>query len=245
MSTKKRRRRDQRNSGSSHKQSSGSGKTQQKHPAVEEINPNSKTWANPVIQQGLQRTLYLADSKPRWAALLNVGAYVLQGIVLGLVMGLIASLLTSGLPKVWTYAANTFAMMLLRVILQWIWALKVTTWVRKGSAWFVKDKSGVDLPEEALKQVSITNNVSTIIGPAVVAVAIATILSTESVEPTWLTRTWAIIGISALGSGLASGMEALGLSSNIYAFRWNRHPYQENPNFIQGKEQRRTNGSRS
>ena len=245
MSPKKRPSRNQSQGGRSQKRSSANGKTRTKPASQNQNNPSSQTWANPVIQQGLQSTLYLADSKPRWAALLNVGAYVLQGIILGLVMGLIASLLTSGLPKVWTYAANTFAMMLLRVILQWIWALKVTIWVRKGSAWFVKDKSGVDVPEEALKQVSITNNVSTIIGPAVVAAAIATILSTESVEPAWLTRTWAIIGISAIGSGLASGMEALGLSSNIYAFRWNRHPYQENPSFIQGKEQRRTNGSRS
>ena len=175
---------------------------------------------------------------------MNVGTYVLQGIALGLVMGLIASLLTSGLPKIWTYVANTFAVMSLRVILQWIWALKVTIWVRRASAWFVKDKSGVDLPEDVLRRVSVTNNVSTIIGPAVVAVAIATILSTEDVEPSWLTRTWAIVGISALGAGLASGMEALGLSSNIYAFRCNRHHYQENPNFIQGREQQRTNENR-
>ena len=195
-----------------------------------------------MVQQGFKNTLYLVDSKPRWSAFLNVGAYVFQGIALGLVMGLIASLLTSGLPKIWTYVANAFAVMLLRVILQWIWALKVAIWVRKASAWFVKDKSGVDLPEDALRRVSLTNNVSTIVGPAIVAVAIATILSTESVEPSWLTRTLAIMGVSALGSGLASGMEALGLPSNIYALRWNRHPYQENPNFIQGREQLRTNG---
>ena len=182
-----------------------------------------------MIQQGFENTLYLIDSKPRRSAFLNVGAYALQGIVLGLVMGLIASLLTSELSKVWSYVANTFAVMLLRVILQWAWALKVTTWVRKASAWFVKDKSGVDLPEDVIRRTSVTNNVSTIIAPAVVAVAIATILSTENVEPSWLTRTWAIVGVSALGSGLASAMEALGLPSNIYAFRWNRHPYHENP----------------
>ena len=241
MSNKKRRKRNQARSGRRQKQSSGYGKIYIRHPSRNQNNPSSQIWANAVIQHGVENSLYLVDSEPRWSAFLNVGAYVLQGIALGLVMGLIASLLTSELPKIWTYVANTFAVMLLRVILQWIWALKVTKWVRKASAWFVKDKSGVDVSEDVLRRISVTNNVSTIIGPAVVAVAIATILSTENVEPSWLTRTWTIVGISALASGLASGMEALGLSSNIYAFRWNRHPYQENPSFIQGREQRRTN----
>ena len=176
----------------------------------------------------------LADKKPRVSAVLNIGTYVLQGIILGLVIGLIASLATSGLPKVGTYVANTFAV-LLRVILQWIWVLKVTIWVQKTTSWFVQDKTGRELPEIALRRTPVPNNVSAITSPVIVAVATATILATENVEPSWLNRTWAVVSVSALAGGLASAMEALGLPSNIQAIRWNRHSYQENPNFVQGR----------
>ena len=194
-----------------------------------------------VMKQGSKSALLLVDRKPRVLTVLNIGTYVLQGMILGLAMGFLSSLATSGLPKIWTYVANTFAVMLLKVILQWIWVLNVTSWVREMATWFIMELTGRRLPETVSRQISVTNQVSIITSPAIVAVAVATILSTENIEPSWLTNTWAIVLISTLGGGLASAMEALGLPSNIYALRWNRHPYQENPIFLQRTKRRRPN----
>ena len=150
-------------------------------------------------------------------------------------MGLIAAFLTGQFPKLWTYVANTFAIMLLRVILQWIWLLKVTPLVRRTAGRFIARKRGVPLPEEVLRRTPVNNSVGTITGPAVVALAIATILSTETLEPAWLTNVGTIIAASTIGGALASIMEALALPANIYPLWHNRHPYQENPNFLAGK----------
>ena len=197
-----------------------------------------------IFQRGSQNTLNLIDRMPRALTALNIGAYVLQGIALGLAIGLIASLGTRGFPKVWIYVANTITVMLLRVTLQWIWVLGVTPWVRTTATWFIGDRTGQELPENEGRQIPVTNNVGTIVGPAIVAVGIATILATEKVEPPWLTRTWAIVLMSALGGGLASAMEALGLPSNIHALRWGRHTYQDNPSFQQRANRPRTNRNR-
>lgn len=159
-------------------------------------------------------------------------------------MGLIASLGTSDLPKIWSYAANTFAVLLLRLILQWVWALPVANWVRSMTRWFAKQETGKEPAETVIRQTEVKNNVSTIIGPAIVALAVATILSTETIEPEWLTRTWAVIAVSALAGGTASAMEALGLPSNIYAITKNRHAYQDNPNFVQARTNQGTNRNR-
>ena len=196
------------------------------------------------MQQGFRRTFNWVDRKPRQSALLNVGTYLLQGALLGLAMGLIASLGTSDFPKVWTYAANTFAVLLLRLAFQWLWTLPVTKWVHNMTKWFVKDRTGQEPDDAAIRQVQVTNNVGTIIGPAIVALAVATILSTENIEPEWLTDTWAIVGVSALAGGVASAMEALGLPSNIYAITKNRHAYQDNPNFVQARTNQGTNRNR-
>ena len=244
MSNKKRRDQNKIRSGKRQRQNTAYGKTYSKRPTRSRSALSSPTSLGEIFQQGSQNTLDLVDRKPRAGAALNIAAYVLNGMVLGLAMGFIASLGTSGLPKVWAYVSNTFAVMSLRVILQWIWVLSVTTWVRKMGSWLIGNRTGLELPETTARQIPVTNNVSTIIGPAIVAVAIATILSTEPLEPAWLTRTWAIAGLSALGGGLAALMEALGSPSNIHALRWNRHSYQENPSFIQTTERHRTTGNR-
>ena len=180
-----------------------------------------------MIQRGFRNTVDWVDREPRKAALLNVGVAVVQGMLLGLVMGLFASLVTSGLPKVWTYATNAFGVMLIRLVLQWLWVLKVTRWAYNLAMWLFRQKTGLDVPMGIGKQPGGTTQVNTLIAPAIVAVAIATILATEQLNPSWLNVTWAIVSISALGGAVASLMEGLSLPSNIYALRWNRHQYQE------------------
>ena len=198
-----------------------------------------------IVQQSFQQTLDLVDEKPRVAVVLNVGSYIIQGLLLGLLMGLIAALLTSQLPKIWTYAANTFAVMLLRTLLQWLWVLKVTPLVRVTAGKFIARREGVQLPDEVLRRTPVNNSVGTVTGPAVVSLAIATILSTETLEPAWLTNTWTIIGASVLGGAISSMMEALALPANIYPLWHNSHPYQENPNFLNGRRDNGRNGKRS
>lgn len=188
-----------------------------------------------IVQQSFQQTLDLVDEKPRLAVLLNLGSYIIQGLLLGLLMGLIAAFLTGHLPKIWTYAANTFAVMLLRTLLQWIWVLKVTPLVRVTAGRFIARMEGIQLPEEVLRRTPVNSSVGTITGPAVVSLAIATILSTETLEPAWLTDTWTIVGASVLGGAISSMMEAFALPANIYPLWHNRHPYQENPNFLNGR----------
>ena len=244
MSNRKRRKRKQVRRGKRQGPNSAYGQNNSTRPTGNRSDPSSQLSLGGMFEQGSQNTLDLIDRMPRVFTVLNVGTYVLQGVALGLAMGLIASLGTRGFPKIWTYVANTFTVMLLRVILQWIWVLGVTTWVRKMATWFIRDRTGQELPENVGRRIPVTNNVGTIVGPAIVAVGIATILATENVEPSWLTRTWAIVLMSALGGGLASAMEALGLPSNIHALRWGRHTYQDNPNFRERANRQRTNRNR-
>ena len=244
MSNRKRGKRKQVGRGKRPGQNSAHGQNNPTRPTENRSHPPSQLSLGGMFEQGSQNTLDLIDRMPRVFTVLNVGTYVLQGVVLGLAMGLIASLGTRGFPKIWTYVANTFTVMLLRVILQWIWVLGVTTWVRKTATWFIRDRTGQELPENVGRQIPVTNNVGTIVGPTIVAVGIATILATENVEPSWLTRTWAIVLMSALGGGLASAMEAIGLPSNIHALRWGRHTYQDNPNFRERANRQRTNRNR-
>ena len=185
-----------------------------------------------LVQRSFQQTLDLVDEKPRLAVALNIGSYAIQGLFLGLAMGLIAALLTGQFPKLWTYVANTFAVMLLRAVLQWVWTLKVNPLVRLTAGRFIARRQRIALPERVLRQTPVNNSVGTITGPAVVSLAIATILSTETLEPVWLTNPSTIIGASILGGVIASMMEAFALPANIYAMWHNRHPYQENPNFL-------------
>ena len=192
-----------------------------------------------------QNILDLANDKPRKAIALNIGTYALQGIILGIAMGLLASLLTSHLPKFWTYVANTLSVMVFRIILQWIWVLGVTNWAIKQATKFFNRKTGREVAPEDLKKKEETSQVNTIITPAVTALALATILSTETVKPEWLEKTWVITIASAIGCALASVMEALCLPTNIYALRWNRHRYQETKLFQRLRNARGGNQNRS
>ena len=241
MSNRRSRQKNKVKSGTKRRKSSPNQGSYQAGTTPNKRNPYSQASAGMRMRQGFQNTFVWIDREPRQSAFLNIGAYLLQGLLLGLAMGLIASLGTGGLPKEWTYMANTLAVLLFRLILQWTWALPVTELVHNMTRWFVKVKTGRDVPEKAIRQTPITNNVSTITGPTIVALALATILSTEDIEPVWLNHTWAVIVVSALGGGIASAIEALGLPSNIYAIRRNRHSYQDNPNFLHGKGQRRRN----
>ena len=241
MSNRTSRRRNKVKSGKKRRKNSPNQGSYPAGTTLNKRNPHSQASAGMWMREGMQNTFDWVDREPRQAAFLNIGTYLLHGLLLGLAMGLIASLGTSGLPKAWTYMTNTLAVMLLRLSLQWTWALPVTKWVHNMTRWFVKKKTGRDAPERAIRQIPVTNNVSTITGPAIVALALATILSTEDVEPAWLNHTSAVIVVSALGGGIASAIEALGLPSNIYAIRRNRHSYQDDPNFLRGKEHRRPN----
>ena len=183
------------------------------------------------LQHGLHTALDWIDRKPRNAALSNVTNTAMQGALLGLLMGLLAGLVTSDLPKVWTYGANTLAVMFLRVILQWLWVLKAVPLAHSLGRWFIKKRTGLNVPKGVEERSLLTTQMSTLTTSALVSVAIATILATEPVSPSWLTAPWAIALTSTVGASIASILEALCLPSNIYALRWNRHPYHDNPNY--------------
>lgn len=175
----------------------------------------------------MQRSVDWLDRNPRTAATLNVLVTTMQGMLLGLAMGLFASLVTSGWPKVWTYATNALSVMALRVALQWVWVLGIIPWVGNLSRSFVERRTGQEIPEETRDEPSESRYVTTSTAPAIVALAIATILATEKMSPPWLNSIWATVALSALGGAVASLAEALAVPSNIYALRWNRHRYQE------------------
>ena len=180
-----------------------------------------------VVRRGMQNSVDWVDREPRQAVFFNVLTTGSQGIILGLLMGLFAGLVTSGFPKVWTYATNTFAVMLLRVVLQWLWVLLGTPLVYSLGRTLFRQKTGQEIPEGISQKPLGAEQSTRSTVPAIVSLAIATILTTEQVDPSWLNETWAIVVISALGGGGASLLEALAVPSNIYALRWNRHEYQE------------------
>ena len=188
---------------------------------------DSETSLGAVVQRGMQNSANWVDREPRKAVFLNVFTATAQGIILGLLMGLFASLVTSGFPKVWIYATNTFAVMLLRVILQWLWVLLGTPMVYSLGRDLFKERTGQEIPERIGRKPLGTEQSARSTVPAIVSLAIATILATEQLNPAWVNETWAIVVISALGGGVASWLEALAIPSNIYALLWNRHEYQE------------------
>ena len=185
-------------------------------------------------QESMQTTMDWVDREPRHAALSNVGATVLQGLLLGLVMGLLAGLLTGGLSKVWTYAANTLAVMLLRAALQWLWVLSVTPLVHRLGQYLLGKRTGQDIPEGIGQKHLGEEQVARTVVPAIVSVAIATFLATEELDPAWLNQTWAIVVIATLGGGVSAVLEALSVPTNIYAIVRNRHTYQEAQSYQSG-----------
>ena len=81
----------------------------------------------------------------------------------------------------------------------------------------------------------------TLMTPAIVALAIATILSTERVEPNWLNGNWAIVAISISGGAVAALMEVLAAPDVIHALVWNRHRYQRTRSFQEGSQPTQVN----
>ena len=182
----------------------------------------------------MQNATDWVDREPRLAAFSNVLVTGFQGLLLGLLMGLLAGLVTSGFPKVCTYAANTFAVMLLRAALQWLWVLFLTPRVHGLGQYLVRKRAGRDIPEGIGQKHMGEEQVARSVVPAIVSVAIATFLATEDVDPAWLNHTWAIAVIAALGGGLSSVLEALSVPDNIYAIVRNRHRYQETRSYRSG-----------
>ena len=179
------------------------------------------------VQESMQTTMDWVDREPRQAAFLNVCTTAFQGLLLGLLMGLFAGLVTGGFSKVWTYAANTFIVMLLRAALQWLWVLRVTPLVYSLGRYLLRKRTGQDVPEGIGQKHLGEEQVTRTVVPAIVSVAIATFLSTEELDPAWLNQTWAIAAIASLGGGVSSLLEALSVPTNIYAIVRNRHQYQE------------------
>ena len=99
------------------------------------------------VQESMQTTMDWVDREPRQAAFLNVCTTAFQGLLMGLLMGLFAGLVTGGFSKVWTYAANTFIVMLLRAALQWLWVLRVTPFVYSLGRYVLRKRTGQDIPE--------------------------------------------------------------------------------------------------
>ena len=185
------------------------------------------------------------DTEPRQAAFLNVVVTALQGLLLGLLMGLFAGLVTGGFSKVWTYAANTFAVMLLRAALQWLWVLGGTPLVHWVGQYLFRKRTGQDVPETILQKPLGEEQVARTVVPAIVSVAIATFLATEDLNPAWLNQAWAIAVIASLGGGISSVLEALSVPTNIYAIVRNRHQYQETEGYQSGtKRNNRANRRR-
>ena len=203
---------------------------------------NGRTAVSETLESRLKHGLHTAvdwiDKKPRDAALSNVANTAIQGALLGLLMGLLAGLVTSDLPKVWTYGANTLAVMIFRVIMQWFWVLKAAPLAHSLGRGFIKKRTGLEVPKGVEERSLLTTQMSTLITPALVSLAIATMLATEPVGPSWLTTTWAIALMSTTGAFMASILEALCLPSNIYALRWNRHPYHDHPNYERDGQRR-------
>ena len=188
--------------------------------------PNSPR-LNGLMETGMQNTLDWTDRKPRLAATVNVPLLAIEGRVLGLVVGTVAAWYTSGFSKFVAYAANIVAVRLLRAILQWLWVLKVTDWCWGLAARSIERREGVRVPQPPSLGRPDTTQVNAIIAPAVVALAIATILSTEDVEPMWLNSPWGTMLASAVGCSFAAAIEALCMPTNIQALWRNRHQYQE------------------
>ena len=196
------------------------------------------------VKERMQDTVDWVDREPRHAAFWNVCATALQGLLLGLLMGLFAGLVTDGFSKVWTYAANTFAVMLLRAALQWLWVLKVTPLVHKLGQYLLKRRTGQAVPEGLGQKHSGEEEVARTVVPAIVSVAIATFLATEELSPVWLNQTWAIVVIASLGGGVSSVLEALSVPTNIYAIVRNRHHYQETRSYQSGTKRNNRNSRR-
>ena len=166
----------------------------------------------------------------------NVLVTALLGLLLGLLMGLFAGLVTGGFSKVWTYAANTFAVMLLRVVLQWLWVLRVSSLVGDLVQYLVRIKARRDIPKHIRQRHMGEEQIARSVVPAIVSVAIATFLVTEELNPAWLTQTWAVAAIAGSGGGLSALLEALSVPENIYAIVHNRHKYQETQSFKMGNK---------
>ena len=197
------------------------------------------------VQESMQTAVDWVDREPRQAAFSNVWATALQGLLLGLSMGLFAGLVTGGFSKVWTYAANTFAVMLIRAALQWLWVLRVTPQVHRLGQYLLRKRTGQDIPEGIGQKHLGEEQVARTVVPAIVSVAIATFLATEELNPAWLNQTWAIAVIASLGGGVSSVLEALSVPTNIYAIVRNRHQYQETLSYQSGtKRNNRANRRR-
>ena len=149
-------------------------------------------------------------------------------------MGLVAGFLTSGFSKFAIYAINTLAVMLLKLGFQWVWVLIVLPLVYRLVRWFVRKNTGRDVPEWIANRQSGEQYLATLTVPAIVALAIATILTTEELSPSWLNDTWVIVGMSTLGGAVAALIEALSNPDNIYALWWNRHRYQRTSSYQAG-----------
>ena len=186
------------------------------------------------LQETMQNRIDWVDREPRCAAILSVLVALLRGLLMGLFMGLFAGYVTSGYSKVLVYSANTFVVMLLRVMLQWFWLLILVPLVYYLVRYLVKKRTGQDVPKGiGLKHMG-EEEVARSIVPAIVSVALATILATEDVDPAWLNQTWAIVVMAAAGGGVSALLEALTVPSNIYAIIHNRHRYQETLSYQSG-----------
>ena len=174
------------------------------------------------------------DRQPRKVAFTNVLITAFFGLFLGLLMGLFAISISSAFSKVWVYAINTFAVLLLRVTLQWLWVLRLAPSVHSLGQYLVKRRTGRDIPEKIRQKHFGEEQVARSIVPAIVSVAIATLLATEELAPSWLNQTWTMAVIAASGGGVSSALVALSVPDNIYAIIHNRHRYQETQSFQSG-----------
>ena len=192
-----------------------------------------------MLQEHMQNIVEWQNEKPRSATVIKVISTVIQGMLLGFGIGFVASFITSGFSKVTIYAINTFSVMFLKLGFQWLWILVVVPQTYRLVRWFVRKTTGLDVPEGVANQQSGQQYLAMLTVPAIVALAIATILATEELSPSWLNDTWVIVGMSTLGGGVAALMEALSDPDNIYALRWNRHRYQNTPSYQEGTNRNR------
>ena len=99
------------------------------------------------MQQGTQNTLNWLDKFPRWTAALNAVVTLFFGSTLGLAIALWVLYVTGNLPKPWTYILNFASVLILKIVIQWFWTLRVNLFVVGQTRLWVERKEGQPIPE--------------------------------------------------------------------------------------------------
>ena len=137
-------------------------------------------------------------------------------------------LITGDLPKPWTYILNFASVLVLKVVIQWFWTLRVNPFVVGQAKIFVEREQGQPIPDTPEQPNTGSGQVGGLLTTLVATMAIATLLATEeSITPEWLREPLAVVATSAIVAGVTLTAESLSTRSLIFALARNRREYQE------------------